>query len=93
MTLHEFEKRMKTICPDFKLKKRGDANIVGLYFGTEYLFRVNKGELNMLGWKNHTPGIAVPMSRGRHTVVQILTKWHKIKYSDRSYLLYGYKNS
>jgi len=58
MRLKDFETQLKKINPNFNIRQRNVADVVGLYLGDNYILRLSKGELHLYNHRvTHTPGI------------------------------------
>jgi len=94
MTRTELDRRLQLVDPKLHLRERGWGDIVGVFYGSEYLFRIGKGEINFNGYRyimtdpnlNHTQG--TPMKRGRKTLTRLLSRYIKTD-AQRTSLLWG----
>lgn len=95
MTLDEFERRLKVCNPRLNLRRRGRSDVVGVFDGNDFLFRLNQGELQLNGYRmkyftDHLETHYGPIERrGRKTAVRLLEKMGKVTIHDRGYLLWG----
>lgn len=96
MTLSQFERNLKKIKPSLHLRQRGQMDVVGLFDGSKYLMRLNRGELNLNGFrmKYFTDSLETKMGpiqkRGRKTILSTLMRGGYIKnHEQRNLLLWG----
>ena len=51
MTLRAFESAIKKYIPNFHIREAGYGDVVGAFVGSDYLFRLNKGEQHLMSFK------------------------------------------
>ena len=51
MTLQKLEQAIKKYVPDIWFRQAGYGDIVGVYKGSDYLFRLSKGDVPLYTWR------------------------------------------
>lgn len=94
MTLEELDARLKIIDPLLHVRYRGQGNITGVFHGSEYVTRMDYGELNVNGfrWKYYGRDLSVRegriQKRGRKTLIKLLGN-HVKTLEDKASILWG----
>lgn len=99
MTLQKFQKLLKKIDPNLRLRHRRTGDVVGLFIGVSgkkgYICRLTKGELHLNGfklvYKDEDDQLQSRISkRGRKTVINLLRNYRWItNHKQRTMLTYG----
>lgn len=67
MRLIDFEKAIQKYAPGIRFRYAGWGDVVGVFHNNDYLFRLNKGELSLLGYTKFPH-----KKRGRMQALQML---------------------
>lgn len=51
MTLNQFQNRVGKYIKNFRVRQGGYADVAGLFEGSSYLIRLNKGEQQLYNWR------------------------------------------
>ena len=51
MTLAQLQSRLKKYIPNLRIRQGGYADVASIYAGSNYLIRLNKGELHLYNWR------------------------------------------
>jgi len=97
MTLSQFQKNLKKVNPNLRIRSRGYGDIVGVFDGDRFLIRMSKGEFNLNGYRkkfirgNLDVVYGNIQKRGRKTVTRMLQrKGYVNSIKDYRMLLWGY---
>lgn len=51
MTLQQLEQGIKRFAPDFNFRQAGYGDVVGCFFGNDYLIRMSKGDVPLMTYR------------------------------------------
>jgi hypothetical protein len=94
MTLEDFNQRLQNVDPKLHVRVNGRGDIAGLFYGTEYIARMTRGELNINGYRidlidQGQINEGCIMKRGRKTLVKLLQGRLPLTLKQRASLLWG----
>lgn len=85
MTLKKFEQLVQSLNPKFNIKVRSYTDVVACLYGTRYLFRLNKGELQVESGR-YPDGTK---RRGRRAALDLLVNYRVIGRNQANKILWG----
>ena len=91
MTLNDFEQRIRKYSPSIRIRQ-GQGDVAGVFDGSSYLFRLNKGEIPVFSWKKEViEGKQPTMKDGILREEPIVKKYRKRGRMQALHLLVNYR--